>query len=304
MDNKIASYGLVGISLLLAFGLYLRHDTATQAQKVAAEREEKLVGALKVLEAQGTALRSEADLVTERLKDRTAEASGLSNKVQTITAELTQTKQALIQANAAVETVKASVVAAQNETRAVENRAAAERAQFEKAIADYQRAVKDRDGVMANLSQANEQMAKQAEQLNAEIARQQASLKALNGQIAGKEAELLNTRGERDLLTRELKSLMAKRDELERQLNDLNFLKEQVAHLKAEQGTTRRFAWARLGLGHEDRKGAEILNSGPRKPATPPVKATATNSSPTLVVELQRDGTVTLVPAPASAPKK
>jgi len=300
MDNKIASYGLVGISLLLAFGLYLRHDSATQAQKVAAEREEKLVGALKVLEAQGTALRGEADLVTERLKDRTGEANALSNKVQTITAELTQTKQALIQANAAVETVKASVVAAQNETRAVENRAAAERAQFEKAIADYQRAVKDRDAVMANLSQANEQMAKQAEQLNAEITKQQVSLKSLNGQIASKEAELLNARGERDLLTRELKTLMAKRDELERQLHDLNFLKEQVAHLKTEQATARRFAWARLGFGqNDDRKGAEILNSSTRKPASPATKASSTNAPAALVVELQRDGTVSLVPAPA-----
>ena len=304
MDNKIASYGLVGISLLLAFGLYLRHDSATQAQKVAAEREEKLLGALKVLEAQGTALRGEADLVTERLKDRTSEANTLSNKVQTITADLAQTKQALIQANAAVETVKATVVAAQNETRAVENRAAAERAQFERAIADYQKAVKDRDAVMANLSQANEQMAKQAEQLNAEIAKQQVSLKALNGQIASKEAELLNARGERDLLTRELKTLIAKRDELERQLNDLNFLKEQVAHLKAEQATARRFAWLRLGSLHDERKGAEILNSGTRKPAAPAAKTSSTNAPSLLVVELQRDGTVTLVPAPASAPNK
>ena len=302
MDNKIASYGLVGISLLLAFGLYLRHDSATQAQKVAAEREEKLVGALKVLEAQGTSLRGEADLITERLKDRTGEANALSNKVQTVTAELAQTKQALIQANAAVETVKASVVAVQNETRAVENRAAAERAQFEKAIADYQRAVKDRDAVMANLSQANEQMAKQAEQLNAEITKQQVSLKSLNGQIANKEAELLNARGERDLLTRELKTLMAKRDELERQLHDLNFLKEQVAHLKTEQATARRFAWARLGFAqNDDRKGAEILNSSTRKPATPASKTSITNAPAPLVVELRRDGTVTLVPAPAPA---
>jgi chromosome segregation ATPase len=302
MDNKIASYGLVGISLLLAFGLYLRHDSATQAQKVAAEREEKLLGALKVLEAQGTALRGEADLVTERLKDRTSEANTLSNKVQTLTADLMQTRQSLIQANAAVETVKATVVAAQNETRAVENRAAAERAQFERAIADYQKAVKDRDAVMANLSQANEQMAKQAEQLNAEIAKQQVSLKALNNQIASKEAELLNARGERDLLTRELKTLMAKRDELERQLNDLNFLKEQVAHLKAEQATARRFAWLRLGSLHDERKGAEILNSSTRKLAAPAAKTSSTNAPSLLVVELQRDGTVTLVPA--SAPTK
>ena len=295
MDNKIASYGLVGISVLLAFGLYLRHDSATVAQKVAAEREEKLLGALKVLEAQGTALRGEADLVTERLKAKTGEATTHSNKVETLTGELAQTKQGLTQANAAIETVKVTVVAAQNETRAVENRAAAERAQFEKAIADYQKAVKDRDAVLANITQANEQLAKQAEQLNADIGKQQTALKDLNTKIADKEKQLDMTVGERDLLTRELKTLMAQRAELERQLNDLAFLREQVAHLKSEAATARRFAAGRAGTLNDERKGAQRLLDMLSPLAKPPAPAPARSGE--LRVELRQDGTVAITPA-------
>ena len=298
MDNKIASYGLVGISVMLAFGLYLRHDSATAGQKVSGEREEKLLGALKVLEAQGTALRGEADLVTERLKAKTAEATANSNKVETLTGELGQTKQSLTQANAAIETVKVTVVAAQNETRAVENRAAAERAQFEKAIADYQRAVKERDTILASASQANEQLAKQAEQLNADLAKQQTALKDLNAKIADKEKLLETASSERDLLTRELKDLMANRTELERQLHDLAFLREQIAQLKSEERTARRFAWARAGTLHDERKGAQRLVEG--NGLQPPLPA-STGTGSALVVELRRDGTVQFAtPAPRS----
>ncbi|PAW78726.1 MAG: hypothetical protein B9S33_19520 [Pedosphaera sp. Tous-C6FEB] len=298
MDNKIASYGLVGISVLLAFGLYLRHDSATAAQKVATEREEKLVGALKVLEAQGTALRGEADLVTERLKAKASEATVLSNKVETLTGELSQTKQAVIQANAAIETVKTTVVAAQNETRAVENRAAAERAQFEKAIADFQRAVKDRDTALATAAQVNEQMAKQAEQLNADITKQQAAMKDLNTQIAAKEKLLQTAQGERDVLTRELKELMTRRAALEQQLHDLAFLKEQIATLKAEERTARRFAASRAGTLNDERKGAQVLMDGTRPPKQTPARTTPTTAQ--LHIELRHDGTVQLAsPAPA-----
>jgi len=301
MDNKIASYGLVGVSLLLAFGLFIRHSSATDAAKVAADREEKLVGALKVLEAQSTSIRTEADLLAERLKDKAAAAAAVSNKLEAVTAELGQSKTALATATAAIETVKATVVAAQNETRAVENRAAAERAQFEKAIADYQRAVKDRDAALANISQANEQMAKQAEQLNAEITKQQGAMKDLNAQIAAKEKQLENAKGERDLLTRELKDLMAKRTELERQLHDLAFLKEQVATLKAEQHTARRFAWLRAGTLHDERKGATRLMEPTKDEAATAAKAAAqppaaAPGSGPLRVELMRDGTVRLAP--------
>ncbi|KAF0170301.1 MAG: hypothetical protein FD161_4701 [Limisphaerales bacterium] len=302
MDNKIASWGLVGVSVLLAFALIIRHSSATDAAKVAADREEKLVGALKVLEAQSTSIRGEADLLTERLKTKTGEATAHSNKVETLTGELAQTKQGLIQATAAIETVKATVVAAQNETRAIENRAAAERAQFEKAIADYQKAVKDRDGVLANLTQANEQMAKQAEQLNAEITKQQGAMKDLNGKIAEKEKQLQNAQGERDLLTRELKDLMARRTELERQLHDLGFLREQIAQLKSEERTARRFAWARAGTLHDERKGAQRLME-PAITSTP--TSTAKSAPPlqsgSLKVELRHDGTIA-VAAPAPAP--
>lgn len=172
---------------------------------------------------------------------------------------------------------------------------ASERAQFEKAIADYQRAVKDRDAVLANITQANEQMAKQAEQLNAEITKQQGVMKDLNGKIAEKEKQLQTAQGERDLLTRELKDLMAKRTELERQLHDLGFLREQIAQLKADERTARRFALARAGALNDERKGAQRLIE---RNAPSPSLPVSTGAGAALVVELRNDGTVQLA-APA-----
>lgn len=278
MDNKITSYGLVGVSLLLALGLFLRHSTAADAQKLATEREEKLLGALKVLEAQGTALRSEADLVTERLKVKAGEATTFSNKVEILTPELTQARQRLVQATAAIETVKATGVAAQNETRAVAARALAERAQLEKALAEFQRAVKDRDAALTNAGQANEQLARQAEQLTAEITRQQTAWKDLNAQAAAKEQQLVSLRAEREARNASDNLLAAKCQELERQLHDRQFLQEQIAHLKAAPAGTRPLP-------------------APRPPvAGTPTNAATTKPSGVTRLELQRDGTVALVP--------
>ena len=292
MNNKITSYGLVGVSILLALGLFLRHSTATEAQKVATEREEKLLGALKVLEAQGTALRREADLVTERLKVKAAEATAFSNKVEILTPELTQVRQSLVQATAAIETVKATVVAAQNETRAVESRAAAERAQLEKALAEFQRAVKDRAAALTNAGQANEQLARQAEQLTAELTRQQTAGKELSTQAAAKEQQLVNLRAERDARNASDNLLAAKCQELERQLHDRQFLQEQIAHLKSTPAAAARTAPVR-----DDLKGTARLNETARPSATESATKTVTpKPSGVTVMELRRDGTVALVP--------
>lgn len=278
MNNTVTSYGLVGVSLLLALGLFLRHSTATDAQKLAAEREDKLLGALKVLEAQGTALRSEADLVTERLKVKSSDTTGFSNKVETLTAELTLTRQGLVQTTAAIETVKATVVAAQNETRAIESRAVAERAQLEKALAEFQRAVKDRDAALTNAGQANEQLARQADQLTAELTRQQMAGKELSTQTAAKEQQLLSLRAERDARNASDNLLAAKCQELERQLHDRQFLQEQIAHLKSVPPPAARPATARPSA-----------TEAATKTATP-------KPSGVTVMELRRDGTVALVP--------
>jgi hypothetical protein len=93
---------------------------------------------------------------------------------------------------------------------------------------------------------------------------------------------------------------MAKRTELERQLHDLAFLKEQVAHLQAEQRTAQRFTWLRAGSLRDERKGAERLLEG----GAPTARKSAA-SAPTgvtkpaadLVVELGNNGTVRLVPS-------
>jgi hypothetical protein len=123
--------------------------------------------------------------------------------------------------------------------------------------------------------------------LNGEITKQQNAVKDLSAQIAAKDKQLETAHGERDLLTRELKNLMTKRTELERQLRDLAFLREQIAHLKAEDRTARRFAAARTGTLNDERKGAQLLIERSAPTAAPPAPAA-------LVVELRNDGTVHL----------
>lgn len=297
MDNKIASYGLVGVSLFLALGLFLRHNSATEAQKTAGEREEKLLGALKVLEAQGTALRGEADLGSERLKARTSALATCSNKVETLTTELIQTRQNLAQATAGIETVKATLVAAQNETRAIESRAAAERAQLEKALGEYQRAIKDRDTALSAASQANEQLAKQAADLSAELARQQTSLKDLQTRLASREQELGVSRGETGALRNEIRAMAAQRGEWERQLNDSEFLREQLAHVKSAASKALRPpapAGSPTHPGYPERAISAPATKGMAQPSA----GQSPEPSRLSKLQLQPDGTISLVPIP------
>jgi hypothetical protein len=88
---------------------------------------------------------------------------------------------------------------------------------------------------------------------------------------------------------------MAQRAELERQLNDLAFLREQVAHLKSEAATARRFAAGRAGTFNDERKGAQRLLDMLSPLAKPPAPAPARSGE--LRVELRQDGTVAITPA-------
>ena len=279
MDNNITSWGLVTVSLVLALALITRHQAATNQRQTDEEIILKLHGAVKNLETLATEQRGENVSLAEKAKAREEATAAFSNKLETATSELGLTKQSLVRAQADIETVKTSVVAAQAETRIAEARAAAERAQFEKAIADYQRAVKERDAALANLSQANEQMGKQAEQLATEITRQQATLKAADAKLDAKEKQVQSARSEREQVARELKEMTERRAGLERQLSDADFLRDHLAHLKAEQAAARRAAAAR-----QDKPGAKTVGASASKPTGP------------LMVELQRDGSVTLTP--------
>ena len=141
------------------------------------------------------------------------------------------------------------------------------------------------------------------ENQNAELDIKSASLSAaitnLTTQIEATQAKLAAAEGDKEFLQTELARLMGEKAELEKQLNDLQFLKAQVAHLKAELSIAKRLEWIRKGLFNPlDVKGAQMLI----QKETPPKPAEDKNYD--LNVEINADGTVRVIPPPTNAPAK
>ncbi len=107
----------------------------------------------------------------------------------------------------------------------------------------------------------------------------------LNGKIAETEKKLATSEGNREQLQRELKRLLAEKAELERKFNDLAQLRDQVRKLREELSVARRIDMIRRGLYGSDKKGAEVLNQGFRRPAP-----ASTNPPAPLEAELGSDG--------------
>lgn len=147
-----------------------------------------------------------------------------------------------------------------------------------------------RDKQIAGLETQKDELGKKMEGLNGQIG-------ALAGQIQETERKLAASEGDREFLKKELKRLMAEKAELERKFQDLAVLREQVKKLKEELSIARRLEFIRKGL-YGDKKGAQLLSEGVRKPAVEPAKVDGA-----LKVEVKSDGTATVAPpAPAPAP--
>jgi chromosome segregation ATPase len=118
------------------------------------------------------------------------------------------------------------------------------------------------------------------------------SITSLEGKISDTQKKLAASEGDRDFLLKELKRMQAEKADLERQFNDIVVLRAQVRKLREELAVSRRIEWLRRGI-MGNRKGAELLQNGiwtTNGPAT-------TNGE--LNVEIKRDGSATVVPAPA-----
>lgn len=106
---------------------------------------------------------------------------------------------------------------------------------------------------------------------------------SLEGRIQQTQRQLAAAEGNREFLQGELRRLMAEKADLERRLNDLAFLRDQVKRLKEELSVARRIEFIRKGLYGSDRKGAQLLQEGVRRPAAPTVDGS-------LKVEVHPDG--------------
>ena len=107
---------------------------------------------------------------------------------------------------------------------------------------------------------------------------------------------LIASEGDKALLQKELTKLMEDKAKLEQQLNDLQFLKKQVALLKAELSISKRLEWIRQGLfAPGEHKGASQL-------MTPSTPKTPKPDNYDLNVEIKSDGSVKVIPGVTNAP--
>lgn len=166
-----------------------------------------------------------------------------------------------------------------------DSRAAAEAAQVE---------IEKRDRQITDLEGEREGLTKQMEGLTSEIG-------TLRGRISDTEHKLAASEGDRAQLQRELRRMLSEKSELERKFNDLALLRDQVQKLKEEVSVARRADLTRRGLYGMDKKGAQLLNEGFRRPAVP---APTPGTEFPVEAELGTDGSIRVnTPAVPSPPK-
>lgn len=95
----------------------------------------------------------------------------------------------------------------------------------------------------------------------------------LQSQITETERRLATSEGDREGLRKELRRLMAEKATLEQRFNDLAAVREQLRALREAAYVARRMEVIRHGVVSTDRKGAQLLNEGIRKPKAPETPA-------------------------------
>ncbi len=329
MNNKTAVVVLVALSVLLGFGLLMRHTNAVEQKKkddgTIATLEgdvKKTTGELTEQKKVNETLTKTNEVVTAGLVAKTAEARALDGKVQATAAELAQTAVALTKSQAETKAAQAegkrvetTLTAALNTAKTqaeAEARAAASAAQAAASAAqaaasryaalDKSKAeeIAKRDGSIKDLQNTRDQLNAKVAELNTDITKLKSTIGTLSTRIAFVESELQVAKDDKAFLTKELGRMQGERTEMERKMNDLAFLKEQISTIKSDQAIGRRIDWMRTGTFMDERKGATLLVDALKPlPSTKPMNTKGSQ----LNVEVHRDGTVTIkAPAP-TAPK-
>ena len=322
MNNKTAVVVLVALSVLLGFGLLMRHTNAveqkTKDDGTIATLEagvKKTTGELTEQKKVNETLTKTNEVVTAGLVAKTAEARALDGKVQATAAELAQTAVALTKSQAETKAAQAegkrvetTLTAALNTAKTqaeAEARAAASAAQV--AATRYaaldnakKQEIATRDASIKDLQNTRDQLNAKVAELNTDITKLKSTIGTLNTRIAFVEGELQVAKDDKAFLTKELGRMQGERTEMERKMNDLAFLKEQISTIKSDQAIGRRVDWMRTGTFMDERKGATLLVDALKPlPSTKPMNTKGSQ----LNVEVHRDGTVTIkAPAP-TAPK-
>lgn len=152
------------------------------------------------------------------------------------------------------------------------------------------RQITDLEGERADLTQ-------RMEGLTSEIG-------TLKGRISDTERKLASSEGDRTQLQTELRRMLAEKSDLERRFNDLAVLRDQVHKLKEEISVARRADFTRRGIYGMDKKGAQLLTEGFRRPAEP---APIPGTDLPVEAELGTDGAIRVkapaIPAAPAVPK-
>jgi len=226
----------------------------------------------------------------QRAAEAAARIARMSNDLVETTARLTQEQRdgLRLQTNLALRLQEMDVLSNRWSTTAealikteADARAAAAAAQAE---------IEKRDRQIGELEGEREDLTHRMDGLTGEI-------QTLNGKISDTERKLAASEGNRDQLQKELRRLLAEKADLERRFNDLAALREQVRKLKDELNIARRIDLIRRGLYGSEKKGAQVLNEGIRRPAAP---VAVTN--PAVSAEIGTDGSVKVSGAEPAAP--
>ncbi|KAB2669673.1 MAG: hypothetical protein DVB31_05965 [Verrucomicrobia bacterium] len=148
------------------------------------------------------------------------------------------------------------------------------------AAAKSRAELEKRDRQIAGLETEKDGLTKQMAVLTGRIT-------GLDGKIKDTERRLASSEGDREALRKELRRLVAEKTELEHKFQDLAVLREQVRTLKEDLAIANRLEFIRKGLYGFDRKGAQLLQEGFRKPEPAGTNAAVGNQ---LNVEVRSDG--------------
>jgi septal ring factor EnvC (AmiA/AmiB activator) len=213
--------------------------------------------------------------------------------IQDLTNQVTDVKMKLEEQKLVNVSLERDFTAQGEQLKVYSNNLATVSSNFTKVQADAKAAAESakaemikRDARIAELESERDGLSKRMTELNS-------SISSLETKISDTQKKLDASEGDRDFLLKELKRLQTEKAELEKQFNDLALLREQVRRLRDEMSISRRLDWIRRGLYGPLVKGGELLQKG-IKPPTP-----QTNYN--LNVELNRDGSVKVIPPSTNA---
>lgn len=285
MKAKLAVVALLFLSIGLGVALFLIYQVNEKQRTKADTYIEELKAEREKIRANLDEQKKVNYTLESAVSNRVEETKSLSLNLTNIVTNLTVTASNLVETKAKLAVTESRLAKVETEAKTTEAALAATKNALTALEKAKQEEIAQRDAKLAQLETNKDELSKQVNTLNGTLAK-------LNSQILETERRLTVSEGDREFLLKELKRLQAEKANLERQLNDLEFLREQINHLKAELSIAKRLDWIRRGLlGGETKKAGQLLVDGFHR--------SGTNAAPRLDVELRRDGTATPAPAPS-----